>query len=218
MKKILFSMVFLCNYAFAQITISGSTTYPALNLTFSPVSSVPPTDCYVTFNDAGTNVYKASVLIPASGTTPAYRIDYYISRRNNYWHIEGFNYLNPNPHNYYVYYVAQNTSTDINPPCNTIWKIYTGNCFPYGGFSIAYTGNTTSSLILSGTCSSAPISTTLICPDVFQLPQRTSLQINSISTPKKGMMVFDVTANTVKFYNGAAWQTLDWHGYVTLLR
>lgn len=32
------------------------------------------------------------------------------------------------------------------------------------------------------------------------------------------MMVFDVTANTVKFFNGAAWQTLDWHGHITLVR
>lgn len=184
-KTLLFVILLSCNSTFAQIMLAGSTTYPALNLTFIPVSSVPPTDCYITFNDAGTNVYKASVQVPASGNVPTYRIDYYISRRNNYWHIEGFSYLNPNPHNYYVYYVAQNTSTDINPPCNTIWKIYTGNCFPYGGFSIADTGNTTSSLILSGTCASVPISMAAIAPEVVQLPQQTTLQINAISTPKK---------------------------------
>lgn len=217
MKKIILFCL-ISNYTFAQITLSGSITYPGLNLTFSPVSGVPPTDCYISFNDAGTNVYKASVTIPASGNVPTYRIDYYISRRNNYWHIEAFNYLNPNPHNYYVYYVSQNTSSDINPPCSAIWKIYTGNCFPYGGGNISFTGNTTSNLVLIGTCASLPMLAGCITPQYLQLPQLTTTQINAIVSPKKGMLVFDVIANEVKSYNGASWQTQQRNGFITLLR
>jgi hypothetical protein len=54
----------------AQITISGATNYPGLNLTFMPVSSVPTTDCYISNIDAGTNAYKSTVVFPPVGTTP----------------------------------------------------------------------------------------------------------------------------------------------------
>ena len=140
--------------------------------------------------------------------TPGYTVNYYISRRNNYWHIEGFSSFQL-PHQYYVYYRSQSTSTDINPPCNAVWKIFTGYCVPSYGFSIADTGTTTSTLILAGTCVSTPMISTTICPNVLLLPQQTTAQITAIALPKKGMIVFDVTANAIKVYNGAVWKTIS---------
>ncbi len=216
MKKIIIFLIFLSNYGFAQITISGS-SISYLNTTFLPVASVPPTNCYITFNDAGTNVYKAIVNIPAVGMIPAHNIDCYISRRLNYWYIESFdNYFVDPP--YSIYYRSLNSSTDVNPPCITTWQIWTGNCIPLAGFSLAYTGTNTNLVTLSGTCASAFVLSTNVTPTYIQLPQLTSAQINAIASPKKGIMVFDVIANVVKSFNGATWQTLDYVGHVTLLR
>jgi hypothetical protein len=193
---------------FAQITISGSTTYPVLNMTFALVSSVPLTDCYISSTDAGTNAYNATVIFPAVGMTPGYTVNYYISRRNNYWHIEGFSSFQL-PHQYYVYYRSQSTSTDINPPCIAIWKVFTGYCVPSYSFSLADTGTTTSTLILSGTCASVPMRAATITPTYVQLPQLTTVEINAMPSPQKGMMVFDVSLNVTKLYNGAAWKTVS---------
>lgn len=215
MKKIiirfLLSIVFLAPFGgcglFAQITISGSTTYPALNLTFNQSSIIPYSNCYI-LSDAGTNLYKASVYVPPVSGVPGYNIDYYIIRRSNRWFIEGFNYLNSTYPSYYVYYESQ-ISTDINPPCNDIWRIWSGYCVPLGGFSLTPTGTNISTLILSGLCVSVPTVSTTICPNVLQLPQQTTAQILAIPSPKKGMIVFDVSTNTIKVYNGAAWKTVS---------
>ncbi len=209
MKKTCICLIisFLAFRSMAQITISGSTTYPVLNMTFAPASSVPPTDCYITFNDAGTNVYKATVIFPAVGMTPGYTVNYYISRRNNYWHIEGFSSFQL-PHQYYVYYVSQSTSTDINPPCNAVWKIFTGYCVPSYGFSLAYTGITTSTLVLSGYCTCPVSLSTTVNPSHIQLPLLDTPSLAAISPPKKGMLTFSMDSHRPKIYDGFQWANL----------
>ncbi len=198
---------FLAFNSIAQITISGSTTYPALNLTFNQSSIIPYSNCYI-FSDAGTNFYKASVFVPPASGVPGYNIDYYIIRRSNNWFIEGFNYLNPIYPTYNVYYTSQNTSTDVNPPCNEIWRIWSGFCVPLGGFGLTPTGTNTSSLVLSGYCNCPVSLSTTVNPSHIQLPLLDATSLAAISSPKKGMLTFDMSTHRAKIYDGFQWANL----------
>lgn len=196
-KQILFILL-LSNICHAQITISGS-SITGINQTFGLSSSGAFTSACATGltpHDAGANIY--SVNDPSNPS-----LNYTIVRRGGYWHIEG----HFGGGGYLIYYKSLSPSTDPNPPCNITWGIYTGSC--YYGYGISYTGTNTSTLLLSGTCVSVPMVSTTICPNVLQLPQQTTAQILAIPSPKKGMIVFDVTANVIKLYNGAVWKTIS---------
>lgn len=197
MKKTLFILLLFCNYAIAQITISGS-SIAGLNQTFAFASSGAFTSACATGltpHDAGANIYSVN--------DPSYSsLTYTIVRRGGYWHIEG----HFGGGGYLIYYKSLTTSTDPNPPCNITWGIYTGYC--YYGYGITYTGTNTSTLLLSGTCVSVPMVSATICPNVVQLPQQTTAQISAIASPKKGMIVFDVSANVLKVFNGAVWKVI----------
>lgn len=200
MRKKILLLLFLSNICFAQIMISGSSIV-GINQTFGVASSGALNSACATGLtpvDAGTNIYAVN--------DPNFSINslrYAIVRRGGYWHIEG----HFGGGGYLLYYKSLITSTDPNPPCNITWGIYTGNC--YYGYGISYTGTNTSTLLLSGTCVSVPMISTTICPNVLLLPQQTTAQITAISAPQKGMIVFDVTANVIKLYNGAAWKTIS---------
>jgi hypothetical protein len=199
MKKNILFLMLLGNICLAQITISGSSN-PAINQVFGPTPStnvVMGTYCGIPASyDLGTNLY--AVNDPNYATTP---ITYWIIRRGGYWYIEGAWSAGP----YYIYYKSASPSTDPNPPCNTTWVTYSGYCYNSG--SIVVTG-TTSTLLLSGTCVSSPVSASTITPTYINLPHQSTAQINAIASPQKGMMVFDATANVVKVFNGAVWSVL----------
>jgi hypothetical protein len=200
MKKTLFILLLFCNYANAQITISGS-SIAGINQTFAFASSGAfHSTCAggLTPNDVGANIY--AVNDPAFSSNS---LRYTIVRRAGYWHIEGHYGSGA----YLIYYKSLSPSTDPNPPCNITWGIYTGNC--YYGYGITYTGTNTSTLLLSGTCVSVPMVSATICPNVVQLPQQTTAQVSAIASPQKGMIVFDVSANVLKVFNGAVWKTIS---------
>ncbi len=39
----------------------------------------------------------------------------------------------------------------------------------------------------------------------FLLPSYTTTQQNAIASPATGLMIFNTTTSTVKYYNGSAW-------------
>lgn len=203
MKKIFIILIIsiLNHNANAQISITGSTN-ASINQTFasapsSAIASVGPYCGMPAAYDAGTNVYAVNDINYTS--TP---ITYWIVRRGGYWYIEGTWASGP----YYIYYRSQSTSTDPNPPCNTIWAIYTGFC--YYSNSITNTGTTTGSLILSGYCQCPVSLSTTVNTSHIQLPLLDAPSLASISPPKKGMFTFSVDTHRPKIYDGYQWANL----------
>lgn len=196
-KLILLLLISLTGYS--QITISGSSNSD-LNTTFTLNNTAPGINAAWCMNpnflhDSGTNIYQAPTLAPNEFL--------YVIRRNGYWYVErNYDYGNA----WRVYYRTALPSTEVDPPCNATWEIWDGVCFSYGN-SNAFTGNTTNSLMLSGSSCTSPstVTSTTICPNVINLPQQTTAQIAAITSPHQGMMTYDINQNCIKFYNGVEW-------------
>ncbi|MCU0340296.1 MAG: hypothetical protein MUE30_10445 [Spirosomaceae bacterium] len=62
-------------------------------------------------------------------------------------------------------------------------------------------------MVLSGQCQSETPAT-ILNPLYLSVPQLTANSISGIIAPQRGMLVFDLTNNCLKVYNGMTWKCL----------
>jgi hypothetical protein len=191
MKKILLLLLLFCGITFfseAQLTVSGTgdpyyNTNPLQVYTLggSPNFLVP---------DAGTNVYTLYQGTLQGGI----RLWVYLFRMNNFWYFANYAIAGQAAGNglfkKYKFY-----STSIDPPCDGPWGSPNTTVIPFVDVHIAGTSCFTPPLILS----------TTLNPTNLQIPALTAALIATIPNPQPGMMVWDLTNQCLKIYNGTAW-------------
>lgn len=122
----------------------------------------------------------------------------YIYRINNYWYlgreITGGWAVTP----FSADWKCPLATTDANPPCNCTWQAIS-TAFGSGGPPMK---------LFSGDCVVWPAnmnnSTTLL-PSGFVVSTSTTAIIEATPNPVTGTLIFDLTANCLKIYNGNAW-------------
>ncbi|SOE20038.1 hypothetical protein SAMN06298216_0539 [Spirosomataceae bacterium TFI 002] len=195
-KSILFSFLFLLSsISYAQVTVSGATTYPDANQAYLLNQS------YFNINA------QIQGFVPKDANTNSYYFDFsamdkfWIVRKNNKWVIERAN----SGMALYPLYVSNTTSTEQNPPCDIVWQVWSGIQFEYGN-TIAYTGNNESGITLAGSCVCPSMISTTINPTNIQLPILNNTDFNTIPNPHKGMLSYNTSLNNVPVvYDGASW-------------
>jgi hypothetical protein len=82
----------------------------------------------------------------------------------------------------------------------------------YGNISVAaylptYTGNITAGNVITQgtTINNGIITTTLTLSSALQFANLTTTQVNAISTPKRGMTVYNYNTGNIQVYNGTKW-------------
>ncbi|MCR9065021.1 MAG: hypothetical protein NXI00_13700 [Cytophagales bacterium] len=202
MKKVLIFLLISIS-AFSQITVTGTGNTDIDGHIFTLYNSTSGISAWCMTPDftydSGTNIYRRAA---ASGPADFY----YIIRRNGHWVIE-LNYSSGAA--WKLLFRTPLPSTDIDPPCQNTWEIWSGLCFSYGN-NIAYTGTITNSIVLSGTnCTfPSPVTASTIYPNQIHLPQLTSSDIGAIVNPVQGMITYDINLHCVNYYNGVEWKCI----------
>lgn len=207
-----------CFKAFSQITISGvpaggriytnpsfTTTWKDNNQTFIE-ESIFFSSTTVQFNikDANTKVFG---FFPLFGS-PEFPNNQYVSRSDQRWQIHQLG-----PYNNIRFETKQQYNTTI-PPCTAIYNEYQDYQSRFGINDTApkiKIGEVT--ITMTGECSSAPpipqsIQAITMTPTSLSLPNLTTAQINSITSPSIGSLVWNLDDNCVKVYNGTSWNCL----------
>jgi hypothetical protein len=162
--------------SYAQITVTGASVTGA-NTTYN----LGTAETVQVFNsDAGTSLYSNIPFTSYSQMPSSYQM-YRIYRIGGVWKLDE---------------VKVNASTGVtitdlhtissnsnNPPCN--W------------------GN---GVLLAGTCEQLPVQSTTISPGFITIPQFPYAAISAITTPQRGMMVYDITNECLRYYNGSVWK------------
>jgi hypothetical protein len=198
MKKtiILSILTILSHIAFAQINITGATTYSGSNQTYylNQNYAYSQIQNYVA-KDVNTN----SFFFDASANDK-----YWIVRKNNKWLIERVNMGMA----IYPLYVSNTTSNEQNPPCNIVWQVWSGLQFEYGD-SRAYTGNNESQIVLAGSCVCVSMLSATINPTNIQLPILNNTDFSTFSNPHKGMLSYNTSLNNIPVvYDGTSWNEI----------
>lgn len=194
MKKMLLFLAFIVGFIQSKAqtnTVTGATTTPAVNKTYTLCNGCGFSYTTAEIKDAGTDAYFD---VPTSGIPFD---QYQIYRNNGQWKLAQVAMCMgcTSPQTYIYYKVTANTNK---PPCNTSWTV----------------GNTANveNIALTGDCVNlAPpsVNATTILPNVLTLPQLTAAEIAAITSPQKGMIVFDTSNNCLKLYNGTAWARMS---------
>jgi hypothetical protein len=193
MKKIvLFVCLFFCIYQANSQTVTVlnspvSTANIAYNLNNSGSFQYTP----IEIKDAGTDAYFSAD--PVNSVNGQYQI----YRNNGFWKIGRVVCNGCSSPSISLYY--QTFANTTKPPCANNWMPVGGG----GGLNII---NLTGDCISPGPTS---IKSTTVLPTVLSLPQLTATDISNIATPTKGMLVFDLTNNCLKLYNGTTWVCLS---------
>jgi hypothetical protein len=193
MKKLCFSSFFVAVFSasiLAQtVTVSGVPAPAAANAIYTLNNSGSFQYTTIEVKDAGTDAYfTADAVFSATG-------QYQIYRNGGNWKIGRVicnGCTTPSTNLYY-----QTVSNTSKPPCTNNWM-------PVGGGALI-------NITLTGDCvSSGPTSVkaTTVLPTAVSLPQLTATDIAAIASPQKGMLVYDLTNNCVKIYNGTNWKCL----------
>jgi hypothetical protein len=183
MKKMYFLMSLLALGATAHaqiVTVSGASN-TILNNTYPLCNSGFPCTT-AEAKDAGTDSYVVDV--PASGF-PLNK--YQIYRNAGTWKFARVYLCSgcTSPSFQFFDTVVSNTTK---PPCN--W-----------GNGITLTGDCV-------TPAPTSVKATTILPTVVSVPQLIATDIAAIASPQKGMLVYDLTNNCLKVYNGTLWKCL----------
>lgn len=194
MKKLLLTLCFSIAFGtllFAQtMTLSGTTapTPGAANATYTLNNSGSFQYTPIEVKDAGTDAYfTADAVFSATG-------QYQIYRAGGNWKVGRVICNGCSTPTTTIYYTLTNNSTK--PPCTGTWTKLSGG---------------TEALNLTGDCvASGPssVKATAVLPAALSLPQLTAADITAINSPQKGMLVYDLTNNCVKLYNGTLWKCL----------
>lgn len=195
MKKTIILSIFtiLSSITFAQINITGATTYSGSNQTYYLNQNYAYSQIV---NYVAKDVNTNSFFFDASANDK-----YWIVRKNNKWLIERVNMGIA----IYPLYVSNTTSNEQNPPCNIVWQVWSGVQFGYGD-SRAYTGNNESQIILAGSCVCASIFSATINPTNVQLPILSNTDFSTFSNPHKGMLSYNTSLNNIPVvYDGTSW-------------
>jgi hypothetical protein len=139
--------------------------------------------------DVGTDAYFSAN--PVNSVTGQYQI----YRNNGFWIIGRIICNGCTSPTINLYY--QTSSNGTKPPCSNNW-------IPVGG------GGNFNIINLSGDCiPTAPpvtsVKSSTILPTVLSVPRLIASDVAAIVSPQKGMLVYDLTYNCLKLYNGTEW-------------
>ncbi len=129
-------------------------------------------------SDAGTNLYSN---IPYNPPMPYSYTMYRMYRVGGVWTLDQVIVSASVGVNISTLYTISNNSN--NPPCN--W------------------GN---GVLLAGTCEVQPVQSATITPGFITIPQFSFAAISAIISPQRGMMVYDITNECLRYYNGSVWK------------
>jgi hypothetical protein len=206
MKKTLFLILsFLALETNAQLTASGWTGLGNLGY-----NSSTPTDLWqatpspgvygggqglipVTA-DAGTTIYQKNTNCN-TGACGAILI-----RINGYWTIIFGAADVFSPFTWLYKYRTLSTSTENHPPCNPTWLEWNGTNTSGSPFSTMFSGNTCIQPL--------PMISSNLLPNLIQLPNLSTSQINAIPNPQAGMITFDISEFCMKLYDGVVWKCI----------
>jgi hypothetical protein len=135
-------------------------------------------DSQVFNSDAGTNIYRD---VPFFLNVPVPFIQHRIYRTNGQWILDKVIIGANGPSITSLHSIA---GSNNNPPC--VWS---------------------NNMVLSGQCQSETPAT-ILNPLYLSVPQLTANSISGIIAPQRGMLVFDLTNNCLKVYNGMTWKCL----------
>lgn len=194
MKKLLLTLCFTGAFgallSAQTVTLSGTAapTPAAANATYTLNNSGSFQYTPIEVKDSGTDSYfTADAVFSATG-------QYQIYRNSGHWKIGRVICNGCSTPTTTIYYTLTNNSTK--PPCTGTWTKLSGG---------------TEALTLTGDCvTSGPssVKATVVLPTALSLPQLTAADITAITSPQKGMLVYDLTNNCVKIYNGMDWKCL----------
>lgn len=194
MKKPFLTLCFIVAFgalvSAQTVTLSGATapTPAAANATYTLNNSGSFQYTTIEVKDSGTDSYfTADAVFSATG-------QYQIYRNSGNWKVGRVICNGCSTPTTTIYYTLTNNSTK--PPCTGTWTKLSGG---------------TEALSLTGDCvASGPssVKASVVLPMALSLPQLTATDISAIASPQKGMLVYDLTNNCVKLYNGTLWKCL----------